>query len=114
MFDRSGVTLSFTIKKILVHQRLTHYVLTVKTTVHDRMPEECRAWAKNGDCLTHQKFMMQNCRESCATGGYVNGESLSAISHGRMYLKLLHQSRRTSARSKRGAQHRFDYELMHY
>ena len=47
---------------------------TVPTTARDRMPQECQAWVKNGDCFLHQEFMLQNCRESCMAGGYVNGK----------------------------------------
>ena len=46
----------------------------VSTTVRDRMPRQCRKWVRNGDCYLHQAFMLQNCRESCMAGGYVNGE----------------------------------------
>ena len=49
-------------------------ISTVPTTGRDRMPQECQAWLKNGDCFLHQEFMLQNCRETCLAGGYVRGK----------------------------------------
>ena len=43
-------------------------------SVKGDMPS-CKQWARDGDCETHQEFMLQNCRQSCKAGGYVNGES---------------------------------------
>ena len=49
-------------------------LFAVTTTVRDRMPEQCRRWVNHGDCYLHQEFMLQNCRESCMAGGYLDGE----------------------------------------
>ena len=54
---------------------------TVPTIGRDRMPQECQAWVKNGDCFLHQEFMLQNCRESCLAGGYVEGKCAFSQKH---------------------------------
>ena len=65
------------------------HLSTVPRTGRDRMPEECQTWVKNGDCFLHQEFMLQNCRESCMAGGYVNGKCTVNETFKRVSITLL-------------------------
>ena len=67
---KAQLSLSVIVSCFVINKTL--YAVT--TTVRDRMPEQCRKWVSHGDCYLHQEFMLQNCRESCMAGGYVDGE----------------------------------------